>query len=66
MLLQINSASVCAPPGIGHVLYAIVNGQRKPVRFHSVKLPENCTKWSPCEIEALAFATGIQAELDLI
>ena len=53
-------------PGIGHVLYAIVNGQRKPVRFHSVKLPENCTKWSPCEIEALAFATGIQAELDLI
>ena len=53
-------------PSIGHVLYAIVNGQRKPVQFHSVKLPENCTKWSPCEIEALAFATGIQAELDLI
>ena len=53
-------------PGIGHVLYAIINGQRKPVRCHSVKLPENCTKWSPCEIEALAFETGIQAKLDLI
>jgi hypothetical protein len=53
-------------PGIGHVLYALVDGCRKPVRYHSVKLPENCTKWSPCEIEALAFATGIQAEIDLI
>ena len=53
-------------PGIGHVLYALVNGYRKPVRYHSVKLPENCKKWSPCEVEALAFATGIQAEIDLI
>ena len=53
-------------PGIGHVLYAVVGGQRKPVRFHSVKLPEHCKKWSPCEVEALAFATGIQAEMDII
>ena len=53
-------------PGIGHVLYAVVDGQRKPVRFHSVKLPDHCKKWSPCEIEALAFATGIQAEMDII
>jgi hypothetical protein len=53
-------------PGIGHVLYAVVDGRRKPVRYHSVKLPENCKKWSPCEVEALAFATGIQAEIDLI
>ena len=53
-------------PGIGHVLYAVVEGQRKPVRFHSVKLPEHCKKWSPCEVEALAFATGIQAEMDII
>ena len=53
-------------PGIGHVLYALVDGHRKPVRYHSVKLPENCKKWSPCEVEALAFATGIQAEMDLI
>jgi hypothetical protein len=53
-------------PGIGHVLYALVDGTRKPVRYHSVKLPDNCKKWSPCEIEALAFATGIQSEMDLI
>jgi hypothetical protein len=53
-------------PGIGHVLYALVEGVRKPVRFHSVKLPEHCKKWAPCEIEALAFATGIQAEIDII
>ena len=53
-------------PGIGHVLYAIVNGQKRPVRFHSVKLPEHCKKWSPCEVEALAFATGIQSEMDII
>jgi len=45
-------------PGIGHVLYALVDGHRKPVRYHSVKLPDNCAKWSPCEIEALAFATA--------
>jgi hypothetical protein len=53
-------------PGIGHILYAIVDGCRKPVRYHSVKLPENVKKWSPCEVEALAFATGIQAEIDII
>jgi hypothetical protein len=53
-------------PGIGHVLFALVDNIRKPVRFHSVKLPEHCKKWAPCEIEALAFATGIQAEIDLI
>jgi len=53
-------------PGIGHILYALVEGHRKPVRYHSVKLPDNCKKWSPCEVEALAFATGIQSEIDLI
>ena len=53
-------------PGIGHVLYAVIDGQRKPVCFHSVKLPEHYKKWSPCEVEALAFATGIQAEMDII
>ena len=53
-------------PGIGHVLYAIKNDQKVPVRFHSVKLPAKCEKWQPCEVEALAFATGIEAEYDLI
>ena len=53
-------------PGIGHILYAIKNDQKIPVRFHSVKLPDKCEKWQPCEIEALAFATAIEAEYDLI
>ena len=53
-------------PGIGHVLYAIKDGEKVPVRFHSVKLPEKCKTWQPCEIEALGFATGIEAEYDLI
>lgn len=46
-------------PGIGHVLMAIKDGKQWPVRFHSVKIPEHCKKWQPCEVEALAFATGI-------
>ena len=54
------------PPGIGHVLYAIKNGEKVPVRFHSAKLSENCTSWQPCEIEALGFAMAIDAEYDLI
>ena len=53
-------------PGIGHVLYAIKDNRKVPVRFHSVKLPDKCDKWQPCEVEALAFATGIEAEYDLI
>ena len=53
-------------PGVGHVLFAVKGEERLPVRFHSVKLPEGCKKWSPCEVEALAFATGIEAEYDLI
>ena len=52
--------------GIGHILYAVKNKEKLPVRFHSVKLPEKCKKWSPCEIEALAFAVGIEKEYDLI
>ena len=53
-------------PGIGHVLYAIKGEEKLPVRFHSLKLPDNVSRWSPCEVEALAFATGIEAEYDLI
>ena len=55
-----------SPPGIGHVLLALKNGEKIPVYFHSVKLPEGCTHWSPCETEALSFAIGIEAEYDLI
>ena len=53
-------------PGIGHVLYAIKNDKKIPVRFGSAKLRDNCRKWSPCEIEALAFAGGIEKEFDII
>ena len=53
-------------PGIGHVLYAIKDEEKVPVRFHSLKLPTQCERWQPCEVEALAFATGIEAEYDLI
>ena len=55
-----------ATPGIGHVLYAIKQEEKIPVRFHSVKLPKGCLQWQPCEVEALAFANGIDAEYDLI
>ena len=53
-------------PGIGHILYAVVDGKRLPVRFHTFKLKDNCRKWSPCEIEALALAAGIEKEFDLL
>ena len=54
------------PAGIGHILYAIKDDQKLPVRIHSVKLPDKCQKWSPCEIEALSFAAGINKEYDII
>ena len=54
------------PAGIGHILFAVKDGIKHPVRIHSAKLPEKCQKWSPCEIEALAFAAGIDREYDLI
>ena len=53
-------------PGIGHILYAIKDGKRIPVRFHNFKLQDNCRKWSPCEIEAMALAAGIVKEYDLL
>ena len=54
------------PAGIGHILYAVKDKEKLPVRFHSVKLPDKCKSWSPCEIEALAFAVGIEKEYDII
>ena len=49
--------------GIGHILFAIKDNTKLPVRIHSTKLPEKCKNWSPCEIEALAFAAGINKDL---
>ena len=34
-------------PSIGHVLYVVKDNKKLPVRYHSVKLPDGCTKWSP-------------------
>ena len=53
-------------PGIGHVLFALKDGKKIPVRFHTFKLKESCRKWSPCEIEALALAVGIEKEMDIL
>ena len=36
------------------------------MRFHSFKLKDSCRRWSPCEIEALALAAGIEKEIDLL
>ena len=52
--------------GIGHILFALKNEKRIPVRIHSVKLPEKCKKWSACEVEGLALAAGVDKEYDLI
>ena len=54
------------PAGIGHVLFAMVNGKKIPVRQHSAKFPEKCIKRSPCDLEALALAAGINKEYDII
>ena len=40
--------------------------EKKVVRLHSAKLDERCSRWHPCELEALAFATGIEKEHDII
>ena len=52
--------------GVGHILYAIKEGKKLPVRIHSTKLPDKCKKWSPCENEALALAVGVNKEYDII
>ena len=52
--------------GLGHILFAMKNGKKTPVRIHSVKLPEKCLKWSPCELEGLSLAAGVDKEYDLV
>ena len=52
--------------GLGHILYAIKEGKKVPARIHSVRLPEKCRNWCPCEIEGLGLAVGIDKEYDLI
>ena len=64
LLIEVDAAKT--PPGIGHTVYAIKEGKKIPVSFHSVKLDENHAKWMACELEALAFATAINAEMNTI
>ena len=69
LVLEVDAAKGGPPgthPGIGHVLYAIVNNEKRIVRVHSSKLNQRCQKWYPCELEALAFATGVEKEQDMI
>ena len=49
-------------PDVGHVVYAIEEGQLIPVRYHSVKLKEDFKKWSPCGIKALASTVAIDTD----
>ena len=53
-------------PGIGHILYAVKDGTKLPVRVHSAKLKDSSKRWSPCELEALACAAAIEKEFDII
>ena len=64
LLIEVDAAK--SPPGIGHTLYAIKEGKKLPVAFHSVKLNPNHSKWMACELEALAFATAVNAEYETL
>ena len=55
------------PPGVGFVLQAKdPKGNVRTVRYYSVKLKPHHIKWSPCEIEAVAFGTAIEAFYEII
>ena len=64
LMIEVDAAKI--KPGIGHVLYAFKENKKLPVSFHSVKLSPHHAKWNSCELEALAFATAIQAEYETI
>lgn len=64
LLIEVDAAKV--NPGIGHTLYAVKDGKKLPVSFHSVKLSDAHSKWMACELEALALAMAINAEMDTI
>ena len=49
-----------AQPGIGAVLYLVLNGEIKLGGFFSAKLKAHHAKWYPCEIEALSIATSVR------
>ena len=65
--LIVSTDGARTPPGIGFILQAKdKQGQTRTVRHYSVKLKEHHLKWYPCEIEAVAFGTAIEAFYDII
>ena len=64
-LVIIPDAASCAP-GVGHILFAVKDQALLPVRYHSSKLSEQCSKWSPCEVEALSLANAIETEYPIL
>ena len=55
------------PPGVGFVLQARdQHNNIRTVRYYSVKLKPHHIKWSPCEIESVAFGTAIEAFYEII
>ena len=65
--LIVSTDGARTPPGIGFVLQAKdKEGNTRVVRHYSVKLKEHHLKWYPCEIEAVAFGTAIEAFYDII
>ena len=55
------------PPAVGMVLQAKTPDQKiKIVRYYSVKLKNHHLKWFPCELEATALGTAIEAFYEFI
>ena len=55
------------PPAVGMLLQAKNSkGETKVVKFYSVKLKPHILKWFPCEIEAAALGTAIEAFYEYI
>ena len=65
--LIITTDAARSPPGLGTVLKAKDKaGETRTVRHYSVKLKSHMQKWQPCEIEAAAIGTAIEAFKDFI
>ena len=55
------------PPAVGMVLQAKTpNGDIKIVKYYSVKLKPHMVKWYPCELEAVALGSSIEAFYEFI
>ena len=55
------------PPAVGMVLQARTpSGETKIVRYYSVKLKSHHVKWFPCELEAAALGTAVEAFYEFI